>query len=249
MYYTVEGFQKEGPRVRLEANRCLNRGMTTMGIHNCDEAALYLHKSSQKSVVPVQKHPHSVSAATSEHISVNCCVNAAGCAIHPMVIFSGSMPLWALSQERPHTCAIFLFRIGLHEWFKKCFACRPRTTTSPSTRRSVITNKHPLILCAIKNDIIILLGLPPKITHLHQPLDVAVYRMMKLEASKVMSQKSVGGVFKIIYEKSFTMKTIVEGFHKCGVYPLNSNAIDNIIFLRSCEDISAENIDLTKNMD
>lgn len=61
-----------------------------------------------------------------------------------------------------------------------------------------------------------------------------------------VSKKSVSGVFKLIYEKSFTMNIIIEGFRKCGIYPFNPNAIDKDLLLRSCQDITADNIDLDK---
>ncbi|WAR06683.1 hypothetical protein MAR_022052, partial [Mya arenaria] len=63
-----------------------------------------------------------------------------------------------------------------------------------------------------------------------------------------VSNESVSGVLKIIFEKAFTMSTIVEWFRKCDVYPFNPNATDNYLLLRSCEDISAGNYDLTKNV-
>lgn len=96
-------------------------------IYNCDEAALYLNKcAGQKVVVPVgQKHAHSVTAATNEHISVHCCVNASGNAIASLLIFSKSLPSGAYHRQGPinATCACsetgFMNQELYHEWFEK----------------------------------------------------------------------------------------------------------------------------------
>jgi len=45
------------------------------------------------------------------------------------------------------------------------------------------------------------------------------------------------------------MKSIVEGFRKCGIYPFDPNAIDKSLLLRSCENITADNIDLAKEVE
>jgi hypothetical protein len=72
-------------------------------IIDCDEAALYLNKSAgQKVIVPTRtKHTHSLSVATNEHISVHCCVNAAGHAIPPVIAFSKSLQGGAYLRNKP----------------------------------------------------------------------------------------------------------------------------------------------------
>ena len=45
------------------------------------------------------------------------------------------------------------------------------------------------------------------------------------------------------------MKSIVEGFRKCGIYPFDPNAIDKSLLLRSCENITTDNIDLAKDVE
>jgi len=44
------------------------------------------------------------------------------------------------------------------------------------------------------------------------------------------------------------MKSIIEGFRKCGIYPFDPNAIDKSLQLRSCENITTDNIDLAKDV-
>lgn len=153
-------------------------------IYNCDEAALYLNKSAgQKVVVPTRfKHAHSVSVATNEHISVHCCASAAGSTIPPMIIFSKSLPGGAYHKQGPinasYACSEsgFMEQTLYQQWFEQTFL----PYAVPECPLLLIqdgASSHvsaPLIRSAIANDVI-LLCLPPKTTHITQPLDVAVY--------------------------------------------------------------------------
>ena len=216
-------FKKRHPEFGLRRTDALDRGRAVMGsthvikgyfdllkatldennlfdqpqrIYNCDEAALYLNKSTQKVVVPIrQKHAHSLAVATSEHISVHCCVNAAGSAIPPMVIFSGSLPGGPYHKNGPinalYSASVsgFMNQHMYFEWFEKCFLkhCVPERPVLLIQDGASSHVSVPLLKSAIANDVI-LLSQPPKTTHILQPLDVAVYRKMKIEMAKVMSQ-------------------------------------------------------------
>ena len=62
-------------------------------VWNCDESIVNLNKSTQKVVVPRRnRSAHSRVVASTEHVSIHCCVNAAGGAMPPMVIFSKAFP-------------------------------------------------------------------------------------------------------------------------------------------------------------
>ena len=61
-------------------------------IYNCDEAAVYLNKSSQKVIPRNLKHCHSLAQGTSEHISVLCCANATGAVLPPLIAFAKGFP-------------------------------------------------------------------------------------------------------------------------------------------------------------
>ena len=62
-------------------------------IWNCDESVINLNKSTQKVVVPRRnRSAHSRVVSTTEHVSIHCCINAAGAAMPPMIIFSKSFP-------------------------------------------------------------------------------------------------------------------------------------------------------------
>ena len=245
---------------------CNELGDKPKQIYNCDEAALFLNKSAgQKVVVPVRfKNSHSVSCATSEHVSVHCCVNAAGNAVPPMMIFTRTLPGGAYHREGPVNASYACSENGFMDqnlylqWFEKTFLAhavpkRPLLLIQDGASSHM---SAPLIRSAIANDVVIMC-LPPKTTHITQPLDVAVYRKMKLETSKVMRQakmiksdlwvakRNISGVFKVIFERSFTMSCITEGFKKCGIFPFNPNAIDKSLLLRSNTETNLEDLDLS----
>lgn len=287
-----QGFKKRHPDLSLRRPDALDRGRACLGnvnalreyfqllketievnglsdkperIYNCDEAALFLNKSAgQKVIVPTRtKHPHSLSVATNEHISVHCCVSAAGQALPPMIIFSKSMPGGAYHRNGPvnasYACSDsgFMDQSLYQQWFEKTFLGhvvpqRPLLLIQDGASSHVSVE---LIRSAIANDVI-LLCLPPKTTHITQPLDVAVYRKMKIETAKIVNQakmvksdlwiskKQVSSVFKVIFEKSFTMDCITEGFRKCGIHPFDPNAVDKSLLLRSNTEVDPSHIDL-----
>ena len=64
-------------------------------VYNCDETIIDLNKSSQthRVVIPHRmKVSHLRQVASSEHISIHCCVSVDGAAMPPFVIFKGAYP-------------------------------------------------------------------------------------------------------------------------------------------------------------
>ena len=97
-------------------------------IYNCDEAAVYLNKSSQKVVVARNsKHCHSLAQGTSEYISVMCCANATGAALPPLIASAKGFPSLRGFQNdgcdnTSRTVGSFLYRNTVHApWFKTTF--------------------------------------------------------------------------------------------------------------------------------
>ena len=60
-----------------------------------------------------------------------------------------------------------------------------------------------------------------------------------------VAKRNISGVFKVIFERSFTMSCITEGFKKCGIFPFNPNAIDKSLRLRSNTETNLEDLDLS----
>lgn len=231
---------------------------------NCDETVVDLNKSTQQVVVPVRsKHAHSISVAPTDHVTALCCVNAAGQSLPPMIVFKGGFPGGAYTKGGPVSAIYAKSDSGFVDgelfvaWFRRIFL----KYTSPVEPRLLLLDGHAshlslkLIDLAIKSNVI-LLCLPPHTTHLLQPLDVAVYKALKVELSKIVnkakdvnqavwiSKTAFSSIFRSAYENAFTMSTIGSGFEKCGVYPFNPKAIDSSVLQRAttvpldCDDLT-----------
>ncbi|KAJ8949934.1 hypothetical protein NQ314_008096 [Rhamnusium bicolor] len=87
---------------------------------------------------------------------------------------------------------------------------------------------------------IILYALPPNTTHTLQSVDVSVFKPMKQERKNTVKdwQKRPENINNIITKINFckvfqeTLQNtqmdnhIIKGFRKCGLYPLDPNAVD-----------------------
>ena len=116
------------------------------------------------------------------HVSVLCCVAAAGTALPPLIVFSKGMPAGrSFHNDGPINATYsFVDRQIYTEWFKKGFlryASQERPLLLLQDGASVHLGIE-LIDAAIANDVI-LLCFPPKLTHILQPCDVGIYRAMK----------------------------------------------------------------------
>ena len=215
-------------------------------IFNCDEAAIILNKSAARVLVPRKsKHAHTIGNANTQHVSVLCCVNAAGTALPPMLVFAKGLPSGRRFQhEGPvnaaycHTDSGLVNQTIYTQWFEKVFlryAPSERPLLLLQDGASAHLSPH-LIDAAIKNDVI-LLCFPPKLTHILQPCDVGIYRSMKANLSRIMQQlkmlrgellvskSKIPAVFRDAFENTFTPALITSAFRKCGVYPFSRETI------------------------
>lgn len=209
-------------------------------IFNCDETAIDLNKSTQKVIVPVrQKHAYLRGIGSTQHISVHCCINAAGHTLPPMIIFSGGFPGGPYNRNGPEDALYATSDSELYlAWFEKIFL-----KYTPDTTRLLLQDGHAshinikLIDKAIENNVV-LMCLPPHTTHLLQSLDVAVYKSLKAKLSKTLgaarllspdlwiSKKNFSALFREHFENCMVAPLIKQGFRKCGIYPLDPTAID-----------------------
>ena len=236
-------------------------------LFNCDESALVLNKLAKKVLVPRKsKHCHTIATANTQHVSVLCCISAAGSTLPPLIVFSKGLPAGRNFQsEGPvnacysHSESGFVDRQIYTEWFTKIFL-----RFAPSERPLLLlqdgASAHlgpDLIEEAIANDVI-LLCFPPKLTHLLQPCDVGVYRSMKANIADTMrkvkmlrgdmwvSKSKVPAVFREVCDNTFTPSIITGAFRKCGIYPLDRKSISEDHIVRSpsevCKQLKESNL-------
>ena len=169
-------------------------------IFNCDETGLPLeHTPSSVIGIEGQKHPRALTSGNKKQVTVLGCVNAAGYAIPPLVIFSRKSlnPLLTVN-EVPGTM------YGLSEtgwmdseifsnWFTHHFLVH-----APASRPLLLlldghsTHFNPDFVRIAAHEKVVVFCLPPNTTHLTQPLDKGVFGPLKShwneECQKYMSK-------------------------------------------------------------
>ena len=217
-------------------------------IYNCDETVVDLNKSCQKVVIPKwMKLSHSRQVASSEHISILCCVNAAGHSIPPFIIYKNALPGGHYVNGGPDGALYgkqkteFMDRELFSKWLRRLFI--PHARPSHEHPVLLLVDGHashcvPEVVQICKENNVILLALAPHTTHLCQPLDVAVYKSLKMNISKTVkigqalkgdlwiTKTNVARMLKDPLENSLTIPNIKSGFRKCGIHPFDPNAID-----------------------
>lgn len=219
-------------------------------IFNVDETGIEMNKQSGKVVVNrcTKKH-HQESVGDREHITANVCCSATGQVLPPMLIFQKCFPSSNYSSTGPDKCLYAKSDSGYMdgelflEWFKKIFL----PETAHLRPAMLIMDGHTshltieLIDLARENNVI-LYCLPPHLTYLLQPLDVAVFKSLKdhftrychqaklisLRSSAILNvnRNNFTAIFKEAFEKSMVMAIIKNGFRKCGIAPFNPEAVD-----------------------
>lgn len=184
-----------------------------------------------------------------DHISVLVCFSAAGEDIPPFIIYSKAYPggvcyktegplnaLYGWSDSGCVTSDLF------KKWFLKHFLVR-----APKERPLVLIfdgHKSPVNLEVVESarkEDVVLLCLPPYCSHILQPLDAGLFAALKQRFAALIddagapnthfavSKKEFSSVFKRTYQMTKEeegVRTVKEGFSKCGIYPLNRFAIN-----------------------
>ena len=235
-------------------------------IYNCDETIVDLNKSTQKVVVPKRmRTAHSRQVAPTDHISILCCVSAAGRAMPPFIIFKGSFPGGHYTTGGPPDALYgkqdsgFMDSELFLKWFNQLFM--KHADPQPEKPVLLLVDGHSShcsmeIIEAAKEKNVTLLALAPHTTHLTQVLDVSVYKPFKNAIARQMKagqslrgdlwvpKTRVPSMLKIPLEEALTEDNIKNGFRKCGIHPFNPNAIDVSQLFRN-QLLPDENIDLS----
>lgn len=208
---------------------------------------------------------HSRQVASSEHITIHCCISASGATIPPFIIYKAAFPGGNYTSGGPDGAIYGKQTTGFMDselfakWFTKQFV--PHARPTPENSVLLLVDGHsshcsPEVIKHAQENNVILLALAPHTTHLCQPLDVAVYKSFKVHLSKLVkigqalrgdlwiSKSNVARYLKQPFEASMTMQNIKAGFRKCGIFPFNPNAIDKSQLFRN-KIIPSEDVDLS----
>ncbi len=215
-------------------------------IYNADESFLQLNETKEKAVTTKNsRFVFSQSLGTTEHITVLCGASASGVALPPMIIYPRSFPGGQYRFGGPDDPVYARSESGWvdNELFVECIRRVFLKFAVPDRPLLLVIDDHKthltlecIDLCRTNN--IILLCLPPHTTHALQPLDVSVFRSLKCHFSSALqavcfsrkdfmvTKRDFARVFKVPFEKAFSMSNIKSGFTKTRIYPFNPEAID-----------------------
>ncbi|KAL5501527.1 hypothetical protein ACEPAH_8787 [Sanghuangporus vaninii] len=223
-------------------------------IYNMDEKGIQLGIGGRARVLVDrnQKTVRMVQDGNKELVTIIECVCADGLALQPLFIMKGmrTSPSWA--SDNPIQASIASSPNGWTDtelgslWLEKNF--EPQSSakmTEKDTIRLLILDGHNshcslAFLGLAERFKIFILCLPPHTTHELQPCDVGVFGPLsthyKTEVSGMakshvaISKQNVVSIYSHARAKAFTFKTIQTSFRKCGIYPLNPDAIPDIAF-------------------
>lgn len=216
-------------------------------ILNCNETSFQLGR--KKAALPkTASLGFKPAPGLRDHISVLACFSAAGEDIPPFIIYSKAYPGGVCYKTQGPPDALYgwsdsgcintdLFK----KWFLKHFLPH-----APKERPLLLIfdgHKSPLNLEVVevaRKQAVILLCLPPHCSCILQPLDTGLFALLRQRFAALtgdgcaadthfaVSKKEFSGVFKETYslaKEDEGVRTVKEGFRKCGLYPLNPLAI------------------------
>lgn len=216
-------------------------------IWNCDETGVcYVMKSGRVVTRVGKKYVYNrVIADKAETHTVLPCVNAAGEFGPGLIIFKGVRMIDGLKEG-----ALPNFSVGLSpsgwinsELFLRWFKMFAEGCTSEKPV-ILIMDSHashftPEVMEIAAQNEVIIVALPSHTSHILQPLDISVYRPLKVAWNAALKQFQEGNpfrrpgrfdfhsMFSPAFLKAFSRDTIISGFTKSGIFPLNRQAVQD----------------------
>ncbi|KAJ8375339.1 hypothetical protein SKAU_G00059190 [Synaphobranchus kaupii] len=203
-------------------------------IFNCDETGFGDKPRSREKVLcqTGRRHIYQQQQTTRQHITVHCCVSAAGESIPPFIIFPGCLPSTAYKLDGPPN-ALYgiqqkgymdgeLFLKWLHHFIR--YAPEERPIILIMDQHETHVSKEVIVLC--RDNKIEILCLPAHTTHVLQPLDIAVFNPLKTAFSKmasrmglvrgdlVVGKKQFSPLLKHVYPTAVTAENVKAGIRK-----------------------------------
>ena len=216
-------------------------------IFNCDESGFPLvHRPGKRIAGKGQKHALTVTSDSKSRVTVLACVNAAGYAIPPLVIYARANLTKLLYQgEIPGTMYAlspgsgWMDGITFYEWFEHHFL-----EYAPSGRPLLLlldghsSHYNPEFIRFAAQKGVIVFALPPNTTHISQPLDGVCFKALKQcwdeqcnsfmsdNPGKTVTLYQFSELFAAAWKKAMTPQNITSSFRATGVFPVNRQALE-----------------------
>ncbi|XP_049867446.1 uncharacterized protein LOC126367763 [Pectinophora gossypiella] len=239
--------------------------LTPERIYNVDETGISTVPKSQSKILSMkgQKQVGCLSSAErGQLVTAEICFNAVGTYVPPMLIYARKRMKEELLDDAPSgfwgTCSDngWITTKIFFDWFKSFVQFAQPTKEKPILLlldgHSSHTKNIDLIDYARENNVI-LLCTPPHCTHKLQPLDVSFMRPLSTYYSaevkkwlrdhpgRVVTPYQVAKLFGQAYLTAATMLTAINGFRKCGIWPLDKNVFTDADFI-AAETTNTENL-------
>ena len=214
-------------------------------IYNVDETGMPLEPRPPKIVtVRGQKKVRVRTSGNKAQITVVVSVSATGNTIPPFVIFDAkNVNIEWTRGEVPGTAYAANSSGWIDSNLFKQWLCKHFLKHAVSTRPLLLlldghcSHYQPELIRFAKANDIILFCLPPHTTHVTQPLDVSVFKPLKVNwqecchkflqeyPGRVVTKYQFSELFNQAWSMSMTPGNICVGFKKCGIYPFDPQAI------------------------
>ena len=213
-------------------------------LYNMDETGMPLeHRAPNIVAKKGKKKVRYRSTGNKAQITVVGCINAVGNAIPPMVIYSAKSfnadwckcdvpgTVYALSPKGWIDQELFKHWLMSH-FVKHAVSARPLLLLDGHS-----SHYRPDSIEYAREENIILFCLPPHTTQECQPLDVSVYRPLKMNwtdvchefmqenPGRVVTKFDFSGLLSKAWSRTMTPSNIINGFQKCRVYPFDPDAV------------------------
>jgi len=219
-------------------------------IFNCDEAAFLLNpKESSVLAEKGQRNVYKIVGNNDkESITVLFTSNAAGVLAPPLILFSYKRIPTYIASKLPHgwSCGRsdngWMVASNFYEYIANIFYPWlvqneiPLPVILYLDGHSSLMTKHLSDFCSTHK--IELIALYPNSTHILQPMDVSVFRPVKMAWKNIVNEYRVENNYEALRKEDFgslikkaidsidISKCLRNGFRVCGLYPLNADAID-----------------------
>ncbi|XP_022110174.1 jerky protein homolog-like isoform X2 [Acanthaster planci] len=221
-----------------------------MRIFNADESGFPLADGqSDQALAPKGARNVCIQGSSvKSQITVLACANAGGLFMPPMMVFSGMRFHFKLTEGGPDGTIFCRSEHGLmdsalfYKWTANHFLPFVKTKSIKLpvilfvNGNSTHINLQTVEFC--KQNKIILYCLPLYTTHVMQPLAVSFFRSVEMRWSQdiqeyqmthpgaQLTKRTFASVFRLSWEGAATATNAVSGFRKCGLFPLNREAIE-----------------------